>query len=177
MHTDISQSTIDAVQVELSKVYSYDKTNPNSVVSCTRKRGPYIKISPKDRAAIGQYAAQNGIAAAMHHFHQNGNFPDLKETSVRGWKDGYLKELQVQERKCEPISISELPEKRRGRPLMLGKQLEKEVQSFIKAIQDSGGVVNTQIVIATTRGVIMSHDVNLLAENGGYMNITKDWAK
>ena len=64
---------------------------------------------------------------------------------------------------------------------MLGEQLEKEVQSVIKAIQlatrDSGGVVNTQIVMATARGVVMSHNANLLAENGGYMNITKDWAK
>ena len=51
------------------------------------------------------------------------------------------------------------------------------MQSFIKATQDSGGVVNTQIVMATARGVIMSYNANLLAENGGYMNITKDWAK
>ena len=39
------------------------------------------------------------------------------------------------------------------------------------------GVVNTQIIMHTARCVIMSHDANLLAENGGYMNITKDWAK
>ena len=38
-------------------------------------------------------------------------------------------------------------------------------------------MVNTQIVMATARGVVMSHNANLLAENGGYMNITKDWAK
>ena len=121
--------------------------------------------------------SSNGIAAAMRLFCQNGNFPDLKETSVRGWKDGCLKELRVQEQKCGPISISKLPEKQRGHPLMLGEHLEKEVQSFIKATQDLGGMVNTQIVMATARGVIMSHDANLLAENGGYMNITKDWAK
>ena len=43
------------------------------------KRKPYIKICPKDKPAIGQYAAQNGIAAVMHNFRQNGNLPDLKE--------------------------------------------------------------------------------------------------
>ena len=76
------------VQVELSKFCSYDKTNPNSAGGCTSQRGlTYIKISPKDRPVIGQYAAQNGIAAAMCHFRQNGNFPDIKETRVRGWKD------------------------------------------------------------------------------------------
>ena len=55
----------------------------------------------------------------MHHFCQNGNFLDCKETIVRGWKDGYLKELRVQERKHEPINISELPEKQREHPLEL----------------------------------------------------------
>lgn len=133
--TDISQSTIDAVQVELSKVCNYDKTDPAG--GCTSKKGTsqgtYIKISPEDKVGIAQYAAQNGIAAAMCHFRQNRKFPDLKETSVRGWKDTYLKELRVQVRKCGPISISQLPEKQRGRPLMLGEQLEKEVQNFTKA--------------------------------------------
>ena len=38
-------------------------------------------------------------------------------------------------------------------------------------------MVNIQIAMATARGVIMSHNANLLAENGGYMNITKNWAK
>ena len=52
-----------------------------------------VLINPEDRAAIEQYAAQNGIEAVICHFCQNGNFPDLKETSIRGWKDGYLKEL------------------------------------------------------------------------------------
>ena len=31
--------------------------------------------------------------------------------------------------------------------------------------------------MATARGVVISHDSNLLAENGGYIDITKDWAK
>ena len=78
---DISQSTIDAVQVELSKVRSCDETDSNSAGGCS-KRSPYIKLSPKDRATIGQYATQNGIAAAIRHFCQSGKFPDLKEPSA-----------------------------------------------------------------------------------------------
>ena len=31
-------------------------------------------------------------------------------------------------------------------------------------------MVSTQIVMAIARGVITSHNANLLAENGGYMN-------
>ena len=84
----------------------------------------------------------------------------------------------MQEQKHWPISISKLPEKWRGHPHMLGEQLDKEVKSFIKATQDSGGVVfNTQIAMATARGVVTSHYANLLAENSEYINITKDRAK
>ena len=31
--------------------------------------------------------------------------------------------------------------------------------------------------MGTARGVVISHDANLLVENGGYINITKDWAQ
>ena len=32
-------------------------------------------------------------------------------------------------------------------------------------------------VITTARGVVISHDANLLSENGGYIEITKNWAQ
>jgi len=32
-------------------------------------------------------------------------------------------------------------------------------------------------LMATARRVVISHDANLRAENGGYIDITKDWAK
>ena len=31
--------------------------------------------------------------------------------------------------------------------------------------------------MATARGVVISHDANLLSENGGYIEITKSWAQ
>ena len=37
--------------------------------------------------------------------------------------------------------------------------------------------MSTELVMATARGVVICHDANLLAENGGYIDITKDWAK
>ena len=49
-----------------------------------KNRGKYIKLPAKDRATIGEYAAKNGIAAAIRHFKQNSNFPNFKETSVCG---------------------------------------------------------------------------------------------
>ena len=73
------------------------------------------------------------------------------------------------------MEITELPQKRRGRPLLLGEELEEEVKFFIKASCAGGTVVNIEIVMGTATGVVISHDANLLAENGGHINITNEW--
>ena len=98
---------------------------------------------------------------------------------MRGWRDTYCKELAIQSRKRpgSPISVVELPVKRRGRPFPLGEEMEREVKSFIKSSRELGTAISTAVVMATARGVVISHDSNLLAENGGYIDITKDWAK
>ena len=84
----------------------------------------------------------------------------------------YCKELLLQSsRKHEPVEI-ELPQKRRGRSLLLGEELEDEVKSFIKVACEKGTIVNTHTIVATARGVVISHDANLLFENGGYIEIT-----
>ena len=102
----------------------------------------------------------------------------MKESSICGWKNAYCKELLSQSsRKCGPVEISELLHKRHGRPLLLGEELEDEVKVFIKCARESGSVMNTETVMGTARGVVISHDANLLVENGGYTNITKDWAQ
>ena len=60
-----------------------------------KTRGEYIKITVKDGATVGKYAAKNSIAAAIHHFKQNRSFSNLKEASVCGWKNMYCKELRI----------------------------------------------------------------------------------
>ena len=79
----ISQSTIDAVNREVSRVSSSQSDKAPKI------RGEYIKITAKDRATVGEYSVKNGIAAAIHHFKQNGSFPNLKEASMHGWKNVY----------------------------------------------------------------------------------------
>ena len=38
-------------------------------------------------------------------------------------------------------------------------------------------MINTAIVIACAEGIVISKDSNLLAQNGGHMSLSKDWAK
>ena len=75
------------------------------------------------------------------------------------------------------ITINELPEKKRGRPCLLGEDLDKQVRSYLIALRERGGVVNTAIVLACADGIVKSNDSNLLACNGGHVVFTRSWGK
>ena len=44
-------------------------------------------------------------------------------------------------------------------------------------MHEHGAVVNSAVVMGAAEGIVMSKDANLLACNGGGINLTKDWAK
>jgi len=71
----VSIATIRAVKKEL-KEQSIETTN--------KKRGSYIKVTDEEKAKIGGYAAKFGTTDALRHFKQD--YPNLKESTVRGWK-------------------------------------------------------------------------------------------
>ena len=48
--------------------------------------------------------------------------------------------------------MRELVDRKRGRPLLLGYELDVQVQAYVNALRLNGGVVNTTIVIATGEG-------------------------
>ena len=54
----------------------------------------------------------------------------------------------------------------KGRPLLLGKDLDHQVQACIASLCDAGDVVDMAIVIVAATGFIRWHDSNLLAANG-----------
>ena len=72
--------------------------------------------------------------------------------------------------------VTELPRKKRGRPLMLGEELDNRVQELVSEIRDAGGIINTRIVRAVAKGVVIAEDRTLLLENGGTIEITRQWA-
>ena len=57
--SSVSQTCIDSVNKELLSIKQ--SGSPKS-------RGEYIKITAKDQVVIREYAAKNGIAAAIRHF-------------------------------------------------------------------------------------------------------------
>ena len=64
-----------------------------------------------------------------------------------------------------------------GRPLLLGDELDRQVQSYILELRNNGGVINSAITIAVAQGIVTNFDSNLLVQNGGHVDLTKSWAK
>lgn len=59
---------------------------------------------------------------------------------------------------------------------MLGESLDNKVQDLVTEIRDAGGIINSRIIRAIAKGVVLAEDRTLLAENGGCIEITRQWA-
>ena len=128
----------------------------------------YEIFSADEKSMIGKRAAEHGVLSTIRHFSKVYPNHDLKESTVRGWKNRYINEL-----------VRELVDKKRGRPLLLGKELDAEVQAYIHDLRLVGCAVYTAVVIATAEGIVEDYDANLLGDEDheGRIKLTKDWAK
>ena len=61
--------------------------------------------------------------------------------------------------------------------MLIGEDLEHQVQEFLREVWSSGGVVNTAITLAAAKRIVLAKDANMLSQNGGHLNLTRDWAK
>ena len=59
-----------------------------------KERGPYVKFSNEAKLAIARYAAENGITASLCHY--ASRYPDLKESSVRTWRNLYQTRIKLE---------------------------------------------------------------------------------
>jgi len=136
---EVPSTAIAAANKEVEKVVVEGST--------TKKRGCYQKFTPKQKALIGNYALINGTSAA--HRHYVGKFPGLKYTTVCDWR----KAISTQQQK-EHESVTELHGKKRGRPPTLPDEVVTYMMKYIHAVRDTGGVINTAIVISAMSGIV-----------------------
>ena len=142
------------------------------------KRAPYLKATPEMKAVVAKYASENGIMSAIRHFEKQFAPNSLKESTIRGWKNLYQAELKMRvSRKEEDLDIKVIPEKKIGRPLLLGSDLDKEVQAYLRTIRKAGCPVNTAVTLGAATGLVRRKDSNLLAANGGPIVLTRGWAQ
>ena len=118
----IPSPTIEAANVEVRAVR--DSQDMPS-------RSSYCKLTPAQRCEVGKKAAEMGVTSAIRYYKRK--FPDLPltEPTVRRIKNAYLEELK--EKSLEQVEkLKELPFKKRGRPLYIGEELDKQVQAYVK---------------------------------------------
>ena len=99
---------------------------------------------------------------------------------MRDWIEAYQKELWRKRTLADigdELKVKELPMRKWGRPCLLRGSLDAEVQTILKAMCQSGAVVNTSIAVATATGAVSKRNKSLLVENGGLLKLMKNWAK
>ena len=147
----IPSSTIQAVNKSVKKVIDDAGSTEAGDVSTTpsahdKRRGNYIHYSARDRAKVGNYAIQQGTAAAIKHF--KPQYPALKWSTVNDWRKALIAKTQQDLRQKGQIEpIKELEEKKRGRPSLLSDELTKDLRLYIQSLREAGGVVNTAVVM------------------------------
>ena len=80
----------------------------------------------------------------------------LKESTVRSWRDSYqaeLKKCKYDQRGLDKVAVKEIPSKKRGHPMLLGEELDRQVQAYLLRLRESGCVVNSSIVLGAARGI------------------------
>ncbi len=92
---------------------------------------------------IAKFAVENGINAAVI----KPKAPENWKNTIRDWKYSYLREVS-KKRKVGDTEDFLIPVKKRGRPLLIGDDLDNQVQACIKDLRKSHAAVNTAIVIA-----------------------------
>ena len=74
-----------------------------------------------------------------------------------------MKERTRKREADEDDNVSELPEKKRGRKLLLGDKLDKMVQQYVYMLREKGCTINTTIVISGARGILKSSRQNKIS--------------
>lgn len=69
-----------------------------------------------------------------------------------------------------------LPLKKRRRPYLLGEDLDRKLQLYVKKVREGGGVVTARILIAAARGIIVACERSRLVEFGGHIQLSRHWA-
>ena len=130
-----------------------------------KQRGPYNHFTAEHRATIGKYAGENGVAAASRYFSKKFE-NNINESTVRGMNAAYLKEVIRKRKAEEELVINALLTDKQGRPLLLGVNMDKKVQLYLKKLREGGGAVSARVVVAAARGIIVTCDKTMLEEYG-----------
>lgn len=130
LHSDSISMLLDPQGQLLKEIPSTSVVSAKrSMVQQPAKTGPYTKVTSEQRAAIGKRALEPHVAATVLYCEKR--FPNVKESSVRTWRNAYMSEIKKRWREGhEDVSVEKLTEKKRGRPFLLREELKMQVRAF-----------------------------------------------
>ena len=143
--------------------------------SGVKKRGPYRRYTPEERMEIGRYACNHGITAAARYFTRRFQ-QSVRESTVQYIKKEYIASLRQKRASPDESDLTVLPQKKRGRPVLLGQELDSKVQAYLKKVREGGGAVSARIAMAAAKGILLSCDKSMLEEYGGSVRLNRYWA-
>ena len=129
------------------------------------------RYSPKIRADIGRYAMINSITATSRHFTRKLGV-SVSTSTVHSITQSYKRKRHEEGQD----TITYLPNKKCGRPLLLSEDLDKAVQQYLHKVRESGGVVTARIAQAAAKGILSYFDRSVLTEFGGYLQLNLSWS-
>ena len=136
-------SGILSLSIPATAIAQANKEVQRATSSKKQKRGPFKKYSPCLRAEIGKYASHHGVAIALHHFPYKLS-KGVSEMTVRSIRSAYREGVK----RKRPVEVHEeedvitLPPIKRGRPVLLGHELDSLVQMYLRKVKEGGGAVS-----------------------------------
>ena len=100
---------------------------------------------------IGKYASENGAPSTVRKYKKQ--FQKLNESTARSMKQKYEDKREIQ----KPMKQG-----KRGRPLMLGEELDTKIQSYLKAVRSRGGQISHAVALATAEALMKNSPVSEL---------------
>ena len=104
---------------------------------------------------------ENGATSAAKHFSSKWNV-SINESTARRLKTEYLEKLKEasKTKSGENVTVDSLETKQKGRPLLLGEELDTLVQEYVSSLRIAGEVVNTVVVRAAAEGIISLPEIS-----------------
>ena len=131
----VPSSSIEAANSKVSTALKQGST--------TGTRGPYSRYSAEKRAEIARRAAEHGVASTVHYYAGKLSDP-LKESSVRTWRNAYIAELEKNKKDLkDDLIVKKLPEKKRGRPYLIGDRSGLICKPLEQMVEDSNLLAST----------------------------------
>ena len=70
----------------------------------------------------------------------------------------FCEEATKRRRREDTNPTSMLPQKKCGRGLLLGKELDAKLQLYLKAVYSNGGPTTARIAMGATKGLLLAHN-------------------